>query len=128
MRKVHPNCDEDIEALNKKLRLVYHNLNQSEIHPSFHQVIVPLEKKCRESYHNLKKFMRERKKYIIALPFRNKLTYHNLKKFVHAQHNRNRYGCISQNGHETVTFHGLEATPCTTTNENQQTLSTHSSL
>jgi hypothetical protein len=95
------------------------NLNQSEIHPSCHQVILPLGKKRRVSYHNLKKVMRERKKYIATLPFREKLTYHNLKKFVHAQHNRNRYGHISQNGHATVTFRGLEATPCTTTNENQ---------
>jgi hypothetical protein len=72
--------------------------------------------------------MRERKKYIATLPFREKLTYHNLKKFVRAQHNKNKYGRISHNGHETVTFRGLEATPCTTTNENQQTISTHTSL
>ena len=128
MRKVHPNCDEDIEALNKKLRLVYHNLNQSEIHHSFHQVIVPLEKKCRVSYHSLKKFMRERKKYIATLPFREKLIYHNINKFSCAQHNRNKYGRISQNGHATMTFCGLEATPCTTTNENQEIVSTHTSL
>jgi hypothetical protein len=72
--------------------------------------------------------MRERKKYIATLPFREKLTYHNLKKFVHAQQRRNRYGRISENGHETVTFCGIEATPCTTTNENKQTVSTHTSL
>jgi hypothetical protein len=72
--------------------------------------------------------MHERKKYIAMLPFREKLTYHNLRKFLRAQHKRNRYGRISRNGHETVTFHWLEATPCTNTNENQQTLSTHSSL
>jgi ribosomal protein L34E len=107
--------------------------NQSEIHPSFHEVILPLNKKRRLSYHNLKKVIRERKKYIATLPSREKLTYHNLKKIVHAQHNRNRYGHISHNGHATVreekiTFRGLEATPCTTTNENQQTLSTHTSL
>jgi hypothetical protein len=76
--------------------------NQSEIHPSCHQVILPLNKKRRLSYHNLKKVMRERKKYIATLPFREKLTYHNLKKIVHAQHNRDRYGRISHNGHATV--------------------------
>jgi hypothetical protein len=43
------------------------------------------------------------------------------------------YGHIFDNGHATVqegkiTFCGLEATLCTTTNENQQTLSTHTSL
>jgi hypothetical protein len=72
--------------------------------------------------------MHARKKYIATLPFREKLTYHNLKKFVRAQHNRNRYGHISKNDHATVTFLGLEATTCTTSNENQQTLSTHTSL
>jgi hypothetical protein len=114
--------------LKKKRRLSYHNLNQSEIHPICHQVIMPLDKKRRVSYHNLKKVMHERKNYIATLPFREKLTYHNLKKFVRSQHNRNRYGRISQNDHATVKFCGLEVTPCTTTNENQQTLSTHSSL
>jgi hypothetical protein len=89
---------------------------------------MPLGKKCRVSYHNLKKVMRERKKYISTLPFREKLRYHNLKKFFRAEHNRNRYGRISQNGHATVTFRGLEATPCSTTNENQETVSTHTSL
>jgi hypothetical protein len=73
------------------------------------------------------------KNYITTLPSREKLTYHNLKKIVRAKHNRNRYGHISHNGHGTVreekiTFHGLEPTPCTTTNENQQTLSTDTSL
>jgi hypothetical protein len=107
--------------------------NQSEIHPNYHYVILPLNKKCTLSYHNLKKVMRERKKYISMLPFREKLTYHNLKKFVHAQHNRDKYGLISHNGHatileETITFGGLEETLCTATNENQQTLSTHTSL
>jgi hypothetical protein len=77
--------------------------------------------------------MRKRKKYIVTLPFREKLTFHNLKKVVHAQHNKNMYGRISHNGHaivreEKITFRGLEATSCTTTNENQQTLSTHTSL
>lgn len=96
MRKIHPSCDEGIQGLNKKRRLGYRNLNQSEIHPSCHQVIVPLDKKCRLSYHNLKKVMHERKKYIATLPFREKLTYHNLKKFVREQHNRNRYGHISE--------------------------------
>jgi hypothetical protein len=128
MRQIRPSCDEAIQALNKKRRLVYENLSQSEIHPSCHQLIVPLGKKRRVSYHNLKKVMRERKKYIATLPFREKLTYHNLKKFVRAEHNRNRYGRISQNGHATVTFRGLEATPCSTTNENQETVSTHTSL
>jgi hypothetical protein len=72
--------------------------------------------------------MCERKKYIAMVPFREKLTYHNLKKCVRAEQNINRYGHISQNDHATVTFHGLEATPCTTTNENQETISTHTSL
>jgi hypothetical protein len=58
------------------------------------------------------------------------VTYNNLKKFVRAQHNINRYGHISHNGHATVpeeknTFRGLEATRCTASNEKQQTLSTH---
>jgi hypothetical protein len=107
--------------------------NQNETHPSCHEVILALNKKRRLSYHNLKNVIRERKKYISMLPFRRKLTYHNLKKIVRAQQKRNRYGHISHNGHGTVreekiTFHGLESTPCTATNENQQTLSTHTSL
>jgi hypothetical protein len=106
---------------------------QSEIHPNCHQVIFPLNKKHKLSYHDLKKVMHERKKCIVMLPFREKMTYHNLKKKIHAQHNRDRYGRISHNGHATVpeekiTFHVLEATSCTATNENQQTLSTHTSL
>jgi hypothetical protein len=43
------------------------------------------------------------------------------------------YDHISHNGHgivreEKITFRGLEPTTCTATNENQQTLSTHTSL
>jgi hypothetical protein len=107
--------------------------NQNETHPSCHEVIFPLNKKCRLSYHNLKKVIRERKKYITTLPSRQKLTYHKLKKIVRAQHKRNMYGHISHNGdgtvrEEKITFRGLEPTTCTTTNENQQTLSMHTSL
>jgi hypothetical protein len=77
--------------------------------------------------------MCERKKYIATLPFREKLAYYNLKKIVCAQHNRDRYGRISHNGHATVpekkiTFRELEETSYSVSNENQQTLSTHASL
>jgi hypothetical protein len=123
------NASQTTSNLHKRRML----FNQNETHPSFHEVILALNKKHRLSYHNLKKVIRERKKYITTLPSRQKLTYHNLKKIVRAQHKRNRYGHISHNGHGTVreekiTFHGLEPTPCTATNENQQTLSTHTSL
>jgi hypothetical protein len=89
---------------------------------------MPLGKKHRVSYHNLKKVMRERKKYISTLPFREKITSHNVKKFFHAEQKINRYDCISQNRHATVTVCGLEETPCSTSNENQETVSTHTSL
>jgi hypothetical protein len=56
---------------------------------------MPFGKKRRVSYHNLKRVMRERKKYIGTLPFRDKLTYHNVKKFVHAEHNINMCDHIS---------------------------------
>jgi hypothetical protein len=92
------------------------------------KLILPLGKKPRVSYHNLKKVMRERKKYIATLPFREKLTYHNAKKFVRAEQNINRCDRISQNGHATVPVRGLQATPCSSTNENQETVSTHTSL
>jgi hypothetical protein len=59
-----------------------------------------------------------------------KLTYHMLKKQIRE---RNRCNHISHNGHgtdreEKITFRGLEPTPCTASNENQQTLSTHTCL
>jgi hypothetical protein len=78
--------------------------NHDETHPNCHQVIESLNKKRRLTYHNLKKVIRERNKYIGALPSRplncttdhhevkgsstkkHKLTYHNLKKVVCAQH------------------------------------------
>jgi hypothetical protein len=61
---------------------------------------------------------------------KHKLTYHILKKQIRE---RNRYDHISHNGHgtdreEKITFRGLEPTPCTASNENQQTLSTHTCL
>jgi hypothetical protein len=104
--------------------------NQNETHTSCHEVILPLNKKRRLSYHNLKKVICERNKYITTLPSRQKLTYHNLKKIVHAQHKRNRNGHISHSGdgivqEEEITFRRLEPTTCNATNENQQTLSTH---
>jgi hypothetical protein len=164
MREIRPSCDEATQGLNKKCRLSYRNLkkflrkrekniggigttdalvsnvnasqttlnvnkrrmlfNHSEIHPNYHKVIFPLNKKHTLSYCSLKKVMRERKKFIAMLPFREKLTYHNLKKFVRAQHNIDRYCRISHNGHATVpeekiTFRGLEATSCSASNENQ---------
>jgi hypothetical protein len=64
--------------------------------------------------------MRERKKYIATLPFREKLTYDNVKKFVRAEQNINMCGCISQNGHATVAVRGVH--------EKQETVSTHTSL
>jgi hypothetical protein len=124
MRRIHFSCDEPIEGLNKKRRVSYHNLKkiirqirltsdkkiealnkkhkivseklgETKIHPNCYQVIPPLGKKRRVSYHNLKKVMRERKKYIATLPFREKLTYDNVKKFVHAEQNINMCACIS---------------------------------
>jgi hypothetical protein len=128
MRQIRPSCDEATQALNKKRRLHYQHLGQSEIHRNFHQLIVPLGKKRRLSYHNLKKVMRERKKYIATLPIREKATYENLKKLVRAEKNRNMCAHISQNGHATVTFRALATTPWTIGNENQETVSTHTSL
>jgi hypothetical protein len=59
-----------------------------------------------------------------------KLTYHMWKKQIRE---RNRYNHISYNGHgtdrkEKIMFCGLEPTPCTISNENQQTLSTRACL
>jgi hypothetical protein len=127
MYQIRPSCDETTQALNKKRILGYQNLGQSEIHPNFHHLIVPLRKKRKLSYHNLKKVWCERKKYIAMLPIREKTTYHNLKKIVCAQNNRNMCIHISQNGHATITFRALAATPWTTHNENQETISTHTS-
>ena len=128
IRQICPTCDKAIEALNRKCKLVSQKLGESEIYPICHQLIFPLGKKRRVSYHNLKKVMCERKKYIATLPFREKLTYHNVKKFFHAEQNINICDCISQNGHATVSVHGLQATPCSSSNENQETISTHTSL
>jgi hypothetical protein len=128
IRQIHLTCDKAIEALNKKCKVVSQKLGESEIHPSCHHLILPLGKKRRVSYHNLKKVMRERKKYIATLPFREKLTYHNVKKFVHAEQNIKRCDRISQNGHATVPVRGLQETPCSSRNENQETVSTHTSL
>jgi hypothetical protein len=64
--------------------------------------------------------MRERKKYIATLPFREKLTYDNVKKFVRAEQNINMCDCISQNGHATMAVRGVH--------EKQETVSTHTSL
>jgi hypothetical protein len=72
--------------------------------------------------------MRKRKKYIATLPFREKLTYHNVKKFVRAEQSINRWDCISQNGDATVRLYDLQATPCSSSNENQETISTNTSL
>jgi hypothetical protein len=118
IRQICPTCDKAIEALNKKCKLVSQKLGESEIHPICHHLILPLGKKCRVSYHKLKKVMCERKKYIATLPFREKLTYHNVKKFVRAKKNINICDHISHNGHETVPIHGLQATPCSSSNEN----------
>jgi hypothetical protein len=84
VRQIRPTCDKAIEALNKKLKLVSQKVGESQIHPICHHPILPLGKKRRVGYHKLKKVMRERKKYIATLPFREQLTYHNVKKFVHA--------------------------------------------
>jgi hypothetical protein len=157
MRKIHDSCDEAIDRLDKKRRVSYHNLKkivcqicptsdkviealnkkrkaisqklgESEIHPSCHQLILPLGKKRRVSYHNLKKVMHERKKCIATLPFREKLTYHNVKKFVCAEQNINRFDRISQNGDATVPVRDLQPTPSNSSNENQETVSTNTSL
>jgi hypothetical protein len=105
--QIRPTSDKEIKALNKKCKIVSKKMDESEIHPNFHQVIPPLGKKCRLSYHNLKKVMRERKKYIATVPFRDKLTYDNVKKFVHAEHNINMCDFISQNGHATMAVRGV---------------------
>jgi hypothetical protein len=119
IRQIRSTSDMVIEALNKKRKVVSQKLGESEIHPICHQLILPLGNKCRVSYHNLKKAMRERKKYIATLPFREKLTYHNVKKFVRAKHNINSCDRISQNGDETVPVRDLQGTPCSSSNENQ---------
>ena len=95
IRQIRPTSDKQIKALNKKRKIVSEKLSESEIHPNCHQVIPPLGKKCRVSYHNLKNLMRERKKYIATLPFREKLTYDNVNKFGHAEQSINRCNCIS---------------------------------
>jgi hypothetical protein len=157
MRKIHDSCDEAIDRLDKKHRVSYHNLKknirqirstfdkviealkkkrkvvsqklgESEIHPSCHWLIPPLGKKRRLSYPNLKKVTRARKKYIATLPFREKLTYHNVKKFVHVEQNINRCDHISQNGDATVPVRDLQGTPCSSSNENQETISANTSL
>jgi hypothetical protein len=128
MRQIRPSCDVATRVLNKKPRVGYQHLGQSEIHPNCHQLIVPLGKKRRSSYDNLKKVMHERKKYIATLPIREKAIYQNLKKLVHAQNNINMCGHISQNGHATVKFRALAATPWTSRNENQERVCTHTSL
>jgi DNA-directed RNA polymerase subunit F len=116
--QIRSTSDKVVEALNKNRKVVSQKLGESEIHPSCNQLIMHLGKKCRLSYHNVKKVMRERKKYIATLPFREKLTYHNVKKFVRAEQSINRCYCISQNGDATVRLHDIQATPCSSINEN----------
>jgi hypothetical protein len=128
IRQICSTSDKVIETLNKKREVVSQKLGESEIHPSCHQIILPLGKKRRLSYHNLKKFMRERKKYISTLPFREKLTYDNVKKFVRSEQSINMWDCISENGDETVRLRDLQATPCNSSNENQETISMNTSL
>ena len=72
--------------------------------------------------------MRERKKYIATLPFREKLTYDNVKKFVHAEQNINGCDRISQNGDATLSVLDLQPTPCSSSNENQEIVCTNTSL
>jgi hypothetical protein len=128
IRQIRPTFDKVIETLNKKRKVVSHKMGESEIHPSCHQLILPLGKKRRLSYHNLKKVMHKRKKYIATLPFGQKLTYDNVKKFVHAEHSINKCDFISRNGDATVQFRNLQATPCSSSNENQETIPRNTSL
>jgi hypothetical protein len=128
IRQIRPTSDKVIETLNKKRKVVPQKLGEREIHPSCHQLILPLGKKRRLSYHNLKKVMRERKKYIATLPFREKLTYDNVNKFVRAEQIINRCNFISENGDATVQLRHLQATPCSSSNENQETIFMNTSL
>jgi hypothetical protein len=61
-----PNCDKAIQGLNKKRRLIYHNLKNfmREICPSCDEAIQGLNKKRRLSYQILKKFICKREKNI----------------------------------------------------------------